>query len=280
MTDALGWIGRLGGSLAILAAVAATWWSADDGARHPLAASGGGSGAAVARAFLRRTLGPDLPVARFLRNVAGCAALALAVFLIAYFMAVPAFFRQMAEDDFARLQVLKYLVLYVVPPVLVATFASFSAQGATLERLARAPLAGRLLRLLLDGVVRLAAFALVSALSLWLMARSLERFGGSIVEAVVAFGEAMRGGLVFANLAGVAFYATVLGGFPAFILVALAAVDRSPALRRTRDAVDRLLPVSGRPVRFAGLVVGATLAVFAFAMASAIHTLAGTGPAG
>lgn len=273
MDDALTWIGRFGGSASIFGVVTLGWWNADRflskaaserlsvALTKPRETRDDWDGEVLASTeFLRRMIGPDLPISRFLFSVTVSTLVGIAVFLLLYFMAVPGFFQQMWDDAFARGRVLRFVASYGLPVVFLCTYVSFFFQGLLLANLGRSSIPRLVFYMAFDILMRLVVFALVSAGIFWLFARFFGSFGGSTAAALRAVPETLRGGIRFENLAGVYFYAAVFSAFPLFILLAMKALGRSALLRSTWTRASWLLPVGEKPMRFCVLLVGLVLA--------------------
>lgn len=283
MEEALFWMGRFGGSASIFGIVMAGWWNADrflskaaterlSGILTRERGSPGDWQSEVegAREFLRNSIGPQLPIGRFLLSVAASMLVGLTVFLAFYFMLAPAFFQQMLLDGFARQQALRFLAAYGIPVIFLATYLSFFFQGVVLDNLAASSIPSLFGYIAFDVALRLVVFAAVSAGVFWVFARFFGSFGGSTEAALRAVPDTIRGAVGFANLAGVYFYAATLSAFPLFILLAMKATAHSSTLRASWRWVSWLLPIGEKPLRFCVLLVAGVLAICGFCTVAAL----------
>lgn len=271
----------LGAGLFVFATLAAATWGWDSGlpqaSRRALAraiADPAPLDEAAARAgveaFLRGAIGPRAPFGRFARRAAVAALATLCATGTAWFLSAPELPASFFTDRYSLFLLLRQVALNGAVAAFLVTWASWTAAGGAIPRLAAAGPGGLAAHILGDMGLRLALLAALSAAIFALFARFAGSFGGSARVAVSVVPETLVDALAFRGLSGAQVWAALLTGQPWFLALAL----RLPGPRLRAAAWRRLcavLPIENRPIRFLGLLTAAAGAALTLAVAGLLR---------
>ncbi|WP_299365543.1 hypothetical protein [uncultured Paracoccus sp.] len=184
------------------------------------------------------SFGTHLPAGRFLRNTLLLSLAGLLPVLGLYIARTPGFAGHLVGTEGALRPFLRQILTNGLPAVLVVNWAALILFARTRAGIIRPGVA-----LALDFAARIGVFAVLNGTVFVASALVFDYFGGDPAQALGALGPTLARAAIFGNLAGVYFYATLVGSLPLHMtLIATLLAERG---YREVPLVWLVLPAAG-----------------------------------
>ncbi|MEM9311509.1 MAG: hypothetical protein AAGA34_08685 [Pseudomonadota bacterium] len=219
----------------------------------------------------RHALGTYLP------NVLLLSALSLAAVNFVYWTNTGGFQNQFATGASTRV-FLSQLVFDGLLKVFIVNWIAMLAYESYITRIASFGLVGCMGLVMMDVVLRLGLFLLVSAVIWSGFVAIFGSFQGDFQSAYEALPQTVRGATSFGNLTGTYIYANAIGALPMLLVVTLRILSLSPRITGFVRGALFWLPWREKPLRFLLIVTCLLIGLFGFLTAQAMAALVVASP--
>lgn len=204
----------------------------------------------------------------FLLNVFILTCISLAIMLAVYTSQTSGFYSYLTSPGFlAQFFGNGFFVTFVTNCLIL------SAYPLVLERFVREGLTNAFLLMLMDQLLKIGLFLLLTAVSYIWFAEFKGAFNGSKELALKAIPDTVLLGLKFGNLTSVYIYSLLLSSFPLFIVLTIKLMANSDRARSTVQRILFWLPFKNKPLRLVGSVFAAFCGLFALLVSILLNML-------
>lgn len=218
--------------------------------------------------LLKPFLSHDEPALKFLRRVLVISAISVLMLLFVYSARVPELLVQVRTRDGVSLTwgpIIRHILLNGLTVVFTVNYVSYSLYPWTITWLEKDVTAVRaVLVSIFDIILRISLYFVSSAIVYSLFAKYFGSFGGSVETAVSSTFTTFLYSVSLGNMAGVYFYAAIVGAFPIYTLAIARAFTSEGRIGTALRYVFFLLPFSSKPIRSAAVTVGVFILVSVF----------------
>lgn len=218
--------------------------------------------------LLEPFLSHNEPALKFIRQVFFISLISLLVLLFVYVIRVPEILQQVRTRDGENLNwspIVRHILLNGLSVVFFVNYLSYFLYPWVIRWFRRDASSGRVILIaVFDVLFRIVLYFVFSAIVYSLFATMFGSFGGSVTTAVSSVFSTFLYSVSLGNLAGVYFYAAMVGAFPIYTLAIARAFTSRGKFGAALRYIFFLLPFSAKPIRSAAVIVGIFVLVSVF----------------